>query len=150
MAMKVSVKGLIAARKAFKALAPEVQAQLSEATERTVFAVRQRATANVPVDTGTLRDHILGRFSARTGFGRVGIKDGRVAIAGKGGSALTSQGARVLEASRYAHMVEFGTAETNAQPFMMPAAEAERSAYAQRLREAGKRAERNLASGRFL
>jgi HK97 gp10 family phage protein len=150
MAIRGNVKGLIAARKAFKALAPEMQAQLSEATERTVWAVQRRATTNVAIDTGTLRDHIEGRFSARSGFGRVGVKDGRVAIAGKGGSALTSQGARVLEARRYAHMVEFGTSDTAAQPFMMPAAEAERGAYAQRLREAGKRAERNLAGGRFL
>lgn len=150
MAIKGSVRGHIAARKAFKALAPEMQAQLSEATERTVYAVKQRATASVPVDTGTLRDHVLSRFSPRTGFGRVGIKSGRVAIAGRGGSALTAQGARVLEASRYAHMVEFGTATTAAQPFMLPAAEAERGAYAQRLRTAGKKAERNLAVGRFL
>lgn len=148
--MASHVRGLIQARKAFKALAPEVQAQLAEATEKTVWAVKQRAQASVPVDTGTLKDHIASTFSARSGFGRVGIAAGRVAIAGRGGSASTSAGARLLEAKRYGPLVEFGTSKMPGRPFMLPAAEGERQAYAQRLKDAGRRAERNLAGGRFL
>lgn len=148
----VSVKSVMAARKAFQQVEPVLRAKLAAATETTVYAVERRATQNVPADTGTLRQHIASSFSKRTGFGKVGIKPGRVAIAGRGGSALTRHGARVLEPIKYAHMVEFGTSKMAAQPFMLPAAEAERSAYAQRVNGAGRDAERDLAGigGRFL
>lgn len=144
------VRGMIGARKAFKAIAPEIQAQLNEATEKTVFAVKQRAISGVPVDTGNLRDHIDSRFSARSGFGAVGIRPGRVAVAGRGGSALTSHGARVMDAKKYGPLVHNGTSRIAGRPFMLQAAEGERSGYAQRLRVAGKKAEQNLAGGRFL
>lgn len=103
----------------------------------------------MPVDTGTLRDHIDSKFSQKTGFGRVGVKSGRVAMSGAGGSALTSKGARLLEARKYAHLVEFGTVHATARPFMLPAAEGQRVHFASRLRDAGRRAERNLAVSRF-
>lgn len=147
--MTATIQGLPQMRAAFKR-APEVlKAQLNNATEATVKAVKLSAQQRVPVDTGTLRDHIEGRFSRQTGFGRVGIGDGRVAIGGRGGSALRSAGARLLEARKYAHFVEFGTSRVTAQPFMLPAAESQRIHYAARLRVAGAQAERQLAVSRL-
>lgn len=139
------VKGIIAARKAFQAVEPVMRAKLAEATERTVYAVERRAVQNVPTHTGTLRQHIGSTFSKRSGFGKVGIRPGRVVIAGTGGSAFTKHGARVLEPRKYAHFVEFGTSDIQAQPFMLPAAQAERVAYAQRLKASGAEAERDLS-----
>lgn len=143
---------MIAARKAFQALEPAMRARVGEATEATVYAVERRAQQNVPVDTGTLRQHIAASYSKRSGFGRVGIKAGRVAFAGTGGSAFTKDGARVVEPRKYAHMVEFGTSKMAAQPFMLPAAEAERKPYATRINAAGKQVERDLSrvGGGFL
>lgn len=148
----ISTRQVNALKRAFKAVPDEIRAQASEATEATVYAVERRAQQNVVVDTGTLRTHIGSAFSKRTGFGRVGIKSGRVALAGRGGSAHTSQGARLLEPKKYAHLVEFGTSKMSARPFMLPAAEAERGPYASRLRQAGQQAERALTNigARFL
>lgn len=148
----ISTKQLIAARKAFQAVEPTLRSNIAEATETTVYAVERRATQNVAADTGTLRSFIGATFSKRTGFGKVGIKRGRVAIAGRGGSALTKHGARVLEPQKYGPLVEFGTSKMAAQPFMIPAAEAERSNYASRINQAGRRAEQALSGigGRFL
>lgn len=148
----ISTRQVNAMKRAFKAVAPEVRAQANEATNETVDAVAVRARQSVPIDTGTLRDHIGASFSKRSGFGRVGIRSGRVAIAGRGGSALTKQGARLIEPKKYAHMVEFGTSKMSARPFMLPAAEAERGRYASRLRNAIKRSERVLTNigARFL
>lgn len=150
MSLRGEVRGIIAARKAFQALPQVMRDQFNEATEDTAIALAADARQRVPVDTGTLRDHIGHSFSKRSGFAKVGIRPGRVAIAGAGGSALTSSGARLLEPRKYARMVEFGTVKQTAQPFMLPAAEGQRVHYARRLRDAGKRGERQLASSRFL
>lgn len=148
----IPTRQVTAMKRAFRQAPDTFKQQCNEATEATVYAVERRAQQNVPADTGTLRQHIASSFSKRTGFGKVGIKPGRVAIAGRGGSALTRHGARVLEPKKYAHFVEFGTSNMAAQPFMLPAAEGERSAYAQRLKNAGRAAERELSGlgGRFL
>ncbi len=150
MSVTGRVSGLVAARKAFQALPETMRQHLAEATEDTALAMAADARQRVPVDTGTLRDHIGHSFSKRSGFARVGVKAGGVAIAGAGGSALTSAGARYLRPQRYAHLVEFGTVRATAKPFMLPAAEGQRALYARRLKDAGKKAERQLASSRFL
>lgn len=150
MSMRFVVQGLPEMRKAFRTVEPAIREQCNEATEITAKALALDAAQRVPVDTGTLRDHIAWRMSKRTGFARVGIKDGRVAVAGAGGSALTRLGARLLEARKYGSFVHFGTSKMNGTPFMTTAAEGQRVLYARRLRDAGQRAERQLASGRFL
>lgn len=148
----ISTRQVNALKRVFKAAPDEFKQRANEATEATVYAVERRATQNVPVDTGTLRSFIGSSFSKRSGFGRVGIRAGRVAIAGAGGSALTKRGARLLEPKKYAHLVEFGTSKMPAQPFMLPAAEGERGNYAQRMKTAGRQAEQALAGigSRFL
>ena len=148
----ISTRQVNALKRAFRAAGPEFKARANDATEATVYAVERRATQNVSVDTGTLRSFIGSTFSKRTGFGRVGVRSGRVAIAGVGGSALTSRGARLIEPKKYAHMVEFGTSKMSARPFMLPAAEGERSNYATRMRDAGRQAEQALSNigSRFL
>lgn len=142
----ISTRHVNALKRAFKTVPDEIRGRAADATEATVYAVERRAQQNVRVDTGTLRSHIGSAFSKRTGFGRVGIKSGRVALAGRGGSARTSQGARLLEPKKYAHLVEFGTSTVSAQPFMLPAAEAERVPYGARMRQAGQAAERALTN----
>lgn len=150
MSLTANVRGIIAARKAFQALPQVMRDQFNEATEDTAFALAADARQRVAVDTGTLRDHIGHTFSKRSGFAKVGVRPGRVAVAGAGGSSLTSHGARLLEPRKYAHLVEFGSVYVTAQPFMTPAAEGQRVHYARRLRDAGKRGERQMASSRFL
>jgi HK97 gp10 family phage protein len=131
----VRLQGAAQLRKAFQALPEAAQLALGEATEKTAFAIASRARALVPVRTGALKSKINYKFSQKTGIAKVGIEKGHV---GAENPAL------------YGHLVEFGHAgphPAGPHPFMIPAAEAEKDAYLQRCRDAGKRIERDLTSG---
>lgn len=139
-----SVKGLAAARKAFKDIDPVMREHLNEATEQTtlvtLFDAKRRLTPGHGVRTGILRDQLASSFSAKTGFGRVGIKKGTFVININGRSLYHKP-------SKIGHLVEFGHGgphPAQAYPFMVPAAEGQRSLYVQRLTAAGKKAERKL------
>src|SRR5205823_13476201 len=126
---------------AFKKLPDVAKLRMGEATDKTAFALLQRARARVGVRTGNLKAKLNYSFSASTGVAKVGIEPGTVGIPGAGGSARTSKGARVETPSKIGHLDEFGHAgphPAGPHPFMIPAAEAEREPYLQRCRDAGK------------
>jgi HK97 gp10 family phage protein len=108
--------------------APErVKTHASSAVAASTFAVAQRARSLVPVDTGTLK---------------AAIESGRVV------EGLTGR-VGVSSAADYWRYVEFGTTRMAARPFFRPAAEQERGAFIQKMRDIGPRLERDLSQGRF-
>jgi HK97 gp10 family phage protein len=137
MAKFKPVTGAKALKASFKALPKELRELVGSVNQTTAFAIAQSARARVPVRHGFLKQHIDTAFSKATGFAKVGVKKGRVAVAGRGGSALTSKGAKVVSPVRYAHLVERGTVKQKAQPFMGPAARAEGPAHVQRIKRLG-------------
>lgn len=109
--------------------APEVvKTHASSAVATSTFAVAQRARSLVPVATGTLKSSIESGNVVRGLSGRVGVSS----------------------SADYWRYVEFGTRNMPAQPFFRPAAELERAAFIQRMRDIGPRLERDLSRGAFL
>ena len=141
-----AVRGLKETRGAFKRITPTMQKHLWRATNITAIRIEQAAGRRVRVRTGALAEAIGSSFSKKTGVARVGIRRGAVIIAGRGGSALTRRGAKVLSPIRYAHLVEFGTVHSRAFPFMLNSAEEQRLPYLARTRQAGKDAEAEMAA----
>lgn len=133
---KEAIKGLRECRAAFKALPDITKEALVDAAEETAEQVRAGAVRRVPVRFGFLRDHIEKKVNRKTGVARVGVTKG---------TATTPDG-KTVEPSRYSHLVEFGSVNGSAQPFMIPAAEAEREPYLNRVRKAGKEIERDTAA----
>ena len=142
-----AVRGMAAVRRSFKNVVPVMQEELGTATRETGKAIKARAQERVPVRLGYLKKAIAFRYSKRSGVGRVGIKKQKIGVQGTGGSAERRHGARVIYPTRYAHLVEFGTTHSRAQPFMLPSVEAEREPYLTRAKAAGARAEDALARG---
>jgi HK97 gp10 family phage protein len=150
------VAGLKEAKAAFQALPEIVRERMLEATETTVREIARHAQAKISsspsIQTRSLYNHIAWRVTKTNGRGRVGISTGSttftiggkkvrvkgIVVAGRGGSAAKSAGAKVIRPSRYAHLVEFGSRKMGAEPFMIPAAEAEKQPYLQRCVHAGK------------
>lgn len=83
-------------------------ARVAAANRQTADRVADRAKQNVPRATGALHDSIRVIKSSRSTNGRVRVGNRNVF---------------------YAHMVEFGTVKMPAQPFLVPAAEAERDGH---------------------
>lgn len=75
--------------------------EVDDALRRGAEAIESGAKSRAPVDSGDLRDSIK---ADRLGVGEY----------------------EVASDAFYAHMVEFGTTKAGAQPFLLPAAEAER------------------------
>lgn len=125
----MTLGGFEATRRALVKAPDVVRVHASSAVATSTFAVAQRARSLVPVDTGTLKAAIDASRTVNSLTGRVGI---------------TSKDAY------YWRHVEFGTSRMAARPFFRPAAEQERNAFIQRMREIGPKIERDLSSGRFL
>jgi HK97 gp10 family phage protein len=158
------IQGLREAKAAFQALPEIVRDASLDATETTVREIARgaqaRILANPSVQTRSLHDHIAWKVTKTNGRGRVGIASGEtrmvvngrkvkvkgIVVAGKGGSAKTSAGAKLIKPSRYGPKVEFGTRHMKAEPFMVPAAESQREPYLQRMIRAGQQIERNTAA----
>lgn len=158
------IQGLREAKAAFQALPDIVRGRMLAATETTVSEIARGAQARIKghpsIDTGALYDHVAWSVTKTNGHGKVGIASGTttfnvngrkvkvkgVIVAGKGGSALKSDGAKVKRPSHYAHMVEFGTRHMSAAPFMIPSAEAEKDPYLERCRNAGRSIETDVAA----
>lgn len=158
------VRGLKEAKAAFQALELVAREALLDATETTVREIARGAQARIlsspSVQTRQLLNHIDWRLTKSSGRGRVGVSSGEtrmvvggrkvkvkgIVVTGKGGSASHSAGAKLIRPSRYAHLVEFGSAHMRAEPFMLPSAEAQREPYLQRAIRAGKPIEQNLAA----
>lgn len=154
------VRGLREAKAAFQKMPEVFRERLLTATETTVREIARQAQARLrsspSIQTRALHDRVAWKVTRTNGRGRVGISSGTTTIggtrvkgivtAGRGGSAMKSAGARIDRPSRRAHFVEFGTRRMPAEPFMVPALEAEQNPYLARCRAAGAAAERDLAT----
>jgi HK97 gp10 family phage protein len=166
MATEVTVRGLAEAKAAFKALPEIARDALAAATETTVREIVRGAQARIlaspSIYTRALYDHIGWSMNKNTGRGRAGVgsgsfsvatpdsqrqRKGRANIRIKGTLRTTATGRQiVVRPSRYAHFVEFGTRHMRAEPFMIPAAEAQRQPYLDRAKAAGRVIEQNTAN----
>jgi hypothetical protein len=140
-----AVRGLADVRKAFQAAPAIVQQHMGAATEKSTFAILQRARARVRVRHGFLKQALDWSFSQKTGEGRIGVRRGaRFNIPGT--RRFNGKHDQAFPA-RYGHLLEFGHGGPHPaapQPFMIPAAEAEREAYVVLCREAGRAIERDM------
>jgi len=159
------IRGLREAKAAFQALPAAMRERTNDATETTVREIarhaQSRILSNPSVQSRSLYKAIGWSLNKNNGRGRAGVANvtstitlgsGKkfrvkgILVAGKGGSASTSQGAKLIRPSRYAHLVEFGTRRQQAEPFMMPAAKSQEQPYLQRIIRAGKDVEKDLAA----
>ena len=131
-----AVQGLAALKRQFKALPDVAREALADAAEETAIQVAAAARRRVPVRYGFLRDDIASTVSRTTGVAKVGLVK-RVHMIPGGGPA---------KPSRYGHLVEFGTVQSEAQPFMLPSLEEQHGPYLQRAKAAGTTIERDMAA----
>ncbi len=158
--MAFVIQGMRELQAAFKQLPEIVRENINEATETTVREVARIAQANLErspsIDTRALHDHVGWAMNRKAGRGSAGIKRATTVLnvggrrlrvkgiirAGAGGGAA---GGSKDQPSRRAHFVEFGTAHAAAEPFMLPAAEAQKGPYLDRSLRAGKNIERDMS-----
>lgn len=133
-----AVRGTKEAKAAFRRIHPVMKKHTGAATRLTATRIEQEAGRRVRVMHGVLAGAIASRFTKTTGVARVGIEKGHNTIAG----------GRLHVPTKTAHLVEFGTVHSRAFPFMLLSAEAQKNPYLQRVRQAGKDAEAELASAR--
>lgn len=131
-----AVRGVAAARRAFKALPAISREAIADATEDTAVHIRAGAVRRVPVRFGFLRNAIAMTMSRRTGVAKVGIQSSR----------HTTPDGKAVDPAAYGRFQEFGTEHHAAHPFMLPAAEAERAAYLYRCKTAGGTIEREMTT----
>jgi hypothetical protein len=165
------VEGLREAKAKFAALPPFMQQKRIDVNSATAAAValgaKQNLIASPSIRTRSLYNHVNWKITKTSGVALVGVTSGStvqrmtvrvgnaavlknvrvkgIVIAGRGGSALTSQGARLIRPSRYAHLIEFGWSKAPAEPFMIPATARQKEPHLQRWRAAGKQLERDMA-----
>ena len=104
----IRIEGLDEALKGIEAYEKEVLARVAEVTERRTKAIFDKAMSNVPVGpTGNLKSSGKMEVEAtdRWVFGRVGFS------------------------APHAHLLEFGTVNAPAHPFLTPAFESEARGY---------------------
>jgi len=164
------VQGLREAKAAFQKMPESFRDHLNDATELTVREIvrhaRARLQASPSIRTRNLYNAVSWSMNRKNGRGRAGVGSGSttisnpslgtigkstvkvkgILVAGKGGSARTSAGAKLDRPSRRAHFVEFGTRHMPAEPFMVPATESQEKSYLDRCRAAGRKAEKDLAN----
>jgi hypothetical protein len=154
------VQGLREAKAAFQALPLIMRENSLAATETTasehVRFAKGKLESSPSVDTRSLLNSVAYSVNRNNGRARAGITNvstriGKVrvrgiVIAGRGGSASTSQGAKLIKPSKYGPKVEFGTRFMQAEPFMIPAAESQKGPYVERMRHAGKGVEKDTAA----
>lgn len=163
-ALQDRIRGFRAAKAAFQALPQVTRDRLNVATELTAREIARLAKANLlaspSVQTRALLNAVGWTMNAKSGRGRAGVANVTTTvtvgsrrirvrgllIAGRGGSARTAAGAKTVNPRRYAHLVEFGTRRFPAEPFMLPAAEAEKAPYLARCRATGRPIEQDLAA----
>lgn len=168
-AIGAHVEGLREAKAAFQALPEIVRDAMLAATEVTVREIargaKARLQASPSIQTRNLYNAVAWSINKKNGRGRVGIGMGTTTIttqasfargviagrkirvkgiitAGAGGGAA---GGRIDKPSKRAHYVEFGTKHMPAEPFMIPAADAEKDHFLARCRAAGRTIETETA-----
>lgn len=167
-AISAYIAGMREAKAKFQALPVFMQEKRLNVNAATAAAValgaRQRLLSSPSIQTRSLLDHVRWKITKTNGQALVGVTSGRstvmfghmggttkkirvkgILIAGRGGSALKSQGAKIIRPSRYAHLVEFGWSKAQAEPFMIPATNAQKEPHIQRWRAAGRQLERDMA-----
>lgn len=153
------VQGLREAKAAFQALPQIVREHLGHATETTVREIARGAQARLQaspsIQTRNLYNHVGWSYTKTNGRGRAGIGSGSTTVSSiaakrtfKVKGIVMSRGGRTFvdRPSRRAHFVEFGTRHMPAEPFMIPAAEAQKQPYLDRARAAGKGIEKDTAA----
>ncbi len=156
----LQIDGLPEMRAAFQRLEPVVRDAMAAAAFETAQVIAGLAASSlVPghgFETGQLKRSLGATLNSRTGEARVGIRRGfTLAIAGKGGSALHSKGARLHVPTKIGHLVEFGHSGRHPappHPFMKPAVLMETGPFLLRCQRAGRVVEQQMAmpGGRFL
>lgn len=162
-ALAKHVQGLREAKAAFQAMPDAARLRLLSATEMTVREIargaKQRLQSSPSVRTRALLNHVVWTINKKNGRGRVGISAGSTTIRNPqmGGIGRNTRkikgivvrsargGARLDMPSRRAHFVEFGTQEMKAEPFMIPATEAEQQPYLSRCKGIGRLLEQDVA-----
>jgi hypothetical protein len=142
--MAINVIG-VPETKAQLARIPDVfRERMNDATEVTSKEIARGAQARLlsspSIRTRHLYNAVIATMNRRTGRGKAGVSS----------ASFTLAGGRVDLPSKRAHFVELGTVNMPAEPFMVPAAEAQKGPYLERCNQAGKLAERDLSAGRFL
>lgn len=134
-----AVRGLAAAKAAFRNIDPVLKEKLADANGQTAQMIAFKAQQNVRRRTGTLARHIRWTVSKVTGIAKVGIGPREaVAIPGQKNPEFPTH---------IAHLIEFGHGgphPAGALAFMIPAAESEREAHLDRVRTAGQQTEQQL------
>jgi HK97 gp10 family phage protein len=121
----LTIEGFDAVRQSVVRVPDAARVALSDVIAKSTFAVRQRALLLAPRgETGRLRSSITA--SSRGLYGRVTISDPDV---------------------YYWKFIEYGTVRASARPFVRPAVEAETNDFVDRVRQVGKRLERDWTSG---
>jgi bacteriophage HK97-gp10 putative tail-component len=136
-----AVAGLTDAKAAFATVEPTLKDKLANAAEETARVIAFGAQQRVRRRFGILAQHIRWTISRKTGVAKVGI--------GPREDVRLPHGAGVEKPTKIAHDVEFGHGGPHpapAYPFMIPAAEAERSNHLQRVQAAGREAEQAIAA----
>lgn len=163
------VQGMREAKAAFQALPEIVRKKSNDAMETTLSEIVRIAKAKIlsspSIHTRTLYNSIAYSLNKNSNRGKAGVSNmtstitfahmGGIArkikvkgilVPGKNGSALKSQGAKLIKPSRYAHLIEFGTKKFEAEPFMIPAAKSQEQPLLQRMRAAGRDVEKDVAA----
>lgn len=116
--MSIKISGLEAIQRKFEALPKKVQRKvMREGVTQAAKIVRAQARADVPVATGDLRKSIKVR-------GLQAAKGAAFLNKTKGGSRSVKIGKTVVAEAPHAHLVEKGTKRMRAQPFLLPALQA--------------------------
>ncbi len=158
------IQGLREAKAAFQRLPEITRDALNEAVFVTVSEIARLAKARVlaspSVRTRSLYNAIGFSTNPNNGRGRVGVQNVTTTISNPSLGAVgrstvkirgnvVSHGGRTILVNprRYAHLVEFGSRHAQAEPFMFPAAAAQKQPFLDRCMRAGKQIEQRSAMG---
>ena len=128
--LRTHIQGLREAKAAFQRLPAITREAMNDATDLTlreiVRGARERLNASPSIQTRALYNNVGFSLNLNNGRGRAGIQRS--------------------PAARRAHFIEFGTRHMPAEPFMLPATEAQKAPYLDRCRKAGKVIEQQTAA----
>lgn len=142
--MSITITGVPETKAQLARVTDVFREHLNDATETTAKEIARGAQARLQaspsVRTRHLLNAVMAKMNRRSGRARVGISS----------DTMTLAGGRIDIPSKRAHFVELGTVNMPAEPFMLPAAEAQQQTYLDRCARAGKLAERDLSVSRTL
>lgn len=130
--------GLVGLKAALVEASDAIRTAVARVNRDTAFAIMARAKANAPRQRGDLVNAISVAGSKMTW--RVGLLD--VTLSSRGG-----RNSAHLHPSVYGRFIEYGTVHYPRHPFMMPAVDAERGRYDERLAEAARGLTSTLGQG---